>query len=544
MKETPNKKQSFIQGAAMLAATVAVVKIVGAIYKIPLYNILGDEGTAHFTIAYSIFSVLLTLSTAGLPVALSRMVAAANAKGRHMQVKRIFRVALAAFFVLGAIGTLIMLLFPQRLAAAMDNVEAARSILALSPAVVLVCLMSAYRGYTQGLSDMVPTSVSQIIEVLCKLVFGLSLAWLFLKKGYGLPTASAGAIIGVTIGELIGLLYCMFYKLKTDASASSPTPLPELTDSRRATLLQLAKIGIPIAVSSSVVNLIALADAKLILNRLQYAAGFTFDEAKVLFGVYSKVQTLFNFPSAFIVPLTISAIPAISVYLTKRENDKARGIAEASIKLTNLFAIPAGVGLAVLAYPIMNVLYPGSHATGPALLIWLGASSYFVCLMLSTNAVLQAYGFERFPIYTIIAGGAVKVALNWILVGNSQLAAKGAAIASLACYAVISAINLIVLRVRIKGGPRLARLFIKPLISSAFMGLAAVFVYKGVSVLALSAGLDTQSRLWMGVCMLAAIVIAVVVYFIAIVLTKAITADDLALVPKGSKISRFLRIKM
>jgi stage V sporulation protein B len=129
-------------------------------------------------------------------------------------------------------------------------------------------------------------------------------------------------------------------------------------------------------------------------------------------------------------------------------------------------------------------------------------------------------------------------------VGNPQLAAKGAAIASLACYAVISAINLIVLRVRIKGGPRLARLFIKPLISSAFMGLAAVFVYKGVSVLALSAGLDTQSRLWMGVCMLAAIVIAVVVYFIAIVLTKAITADDLALVPKGSKISRFLRIKM
>ena len=198
------RRQNFVTGAAILAAAVAATKVIGALYKIPLGNLLDKEGMAHFYVAYNIYNLLVILSTAGLPLALSRLVSQAHALGRVNQRRRVFRVALVLFFAIGAVCSGVMLLFPRQLAVLLHDSKAAPAILALSPSVLCVCLIAAIRGYTQGQGNMKPTAASQIIESLCKLLVGLSLAWLLLGRGYSSDIAAAGAMLGVSIGGAAG----------------------------------------------------------------------------------------------------------------------------------------------------------------------------------------------------------------------------------------------------------------------------------------------------------------------------------------------------
>lgn len=536
------KKQSFLQGAAILAATAAILKIMGAIYKIPLGNILGDEGFAHFTVAHNMYAVLLSLSSAGLPVALSRMIAASNATGNINQVKRIFSVGRAAFFILGMTATLLMALFPNQLARIIEDPEAAPSIQALAPSVVLVCLMSAYRGYTQGMSDMIPTSVSQVIEVFGKLLFGMILAWWFVSAGKGVVMGAAGAITGVTLGSLMALIYVVVYKRRFDRSYSSFKYATDIPLSRSQTFKKLVRIAVPIAIGSSVLSILALLDTMLTLNRLQEAAGFTSSEANKFYGVYSKVQTLFNFPSAFIVPVTISVIPAISSCIAVKDSSGARKLTETSLKLTCLLALPAGAGLSVLSYPIVNVLYPGSHSEGPILMAIMGIASFFVCLTLVTNAVMQAYGHERIPVYTMTMGGIIKIAATWILVSYPSIGVRGTAISTLLCYVVISIINIVFIVSKLPEKPRVAKIFIKPFAATLIMSAAAYLGYNFFSRL-LSGFLDPDGRILIALAMAAAILAAVIVYLIMIIVLRAITQEDLASVPKGDRIAKLLRIR-
>ena len=535
------KNQSYLHGAAILAATVAIIKVFGAVYKIAIGNIIGDAGYAHFTVAYSIFSVLLTLSTAGFPIAVSKLISEANALDRKRQIKRIFKVSTITFCVLGFIGTAIMLFFSKPLAASMGDIEAAPSILMLSPAIFFVCLMSAYRGYTQGHSDMKLTSVSQIIEVLCKVVFGILLSVLLLKNG--LPAASAGAIAGVTIGSVLASLYSAMYIKKMRRDQLRPTATPDRPNSYGRIFKNLVKIAVPVALGSSVLSIINLIDAKLIMNLLQDKANFSIDDATILFGVFGKVQTLFNLPSAFVVPLTISIIPAIAAFAAQRKDREAADAMQSSMKITTLLGLPAAVGLSVLAKPIMEVLYRGSAPEGVGLLGILGVSSYFACLMLITTAVLQAYGHERLPIITIVVGGIVKVVINLALVSNPRIGIFGAAIGTLSCDVLISVLNLMLIKGVVKRAPSYAKIFIKPILCSAIMGASAYLSYALFSKL--TTGLFGSGRVWVATAtaMVGAVVLAVIVYFVAIILTKTLTKEDVDLMPGGKKLAKILKIR-
>ncbi|MDR2360615.1 MAG: polysaccharide biosynthesis protein [Oscillospiraceae bacterium] len=520
------KKQSFLHGAAILTGTVALVKILGAVYKIPLGNMLGDEGFAHFSVAYSIYSLLLTISTAGLPVALSRLVAGADALGDKWLVRKTFTSARSAFLLLGGVSTAIMLIFAPQLADWMKDPEARYAIFALAPSVVMVCMMSAYRGYSQGVSDMMPTSVSQIIETVGKLVFGLALAWFLTKQGYGLPLASGGAIAGVTLGAALALLFIVIKVKSPRGNAASATDHTERHASR---LAELFKIGIPITIGASVLSILALADAKLILGRLQDVGGYSYAQAKTLYGIFSKVQTLFNIPSSFIVPLTISVIPAIAARLASNNPKGAASVTGTALKLTALLALPAGIGLSVLAAPIVNVVYPGSHMEGAGLLTILGIASFFTCVTLVTNAILQAYGKERIPVYTMICGGILKVSSTYFL--TPVLGIRGAAIGTIASFALISILNIFVLA--FKTGYRLNGSVVKLLLANAAMGGSAWLIYYAVMR---AAG---HQLIALG----AAIIVAVIVYAVLVIILKIITKEDLTFAPKGDKIARLLKIR-
>lgn len=533
------KKQNYLHGAAILAAGVVVMKILGAIYKIPIKNIIGDDGFALFMSAYSVYNVFLTLATAGLPVALSRMIAEASTEGRPMQARRTFSVAWWTFLVLGAACSLVMFLFPTEIAVMINNVEAAQSIWALSPAVLLVCLTSAYRGYCQGYDNMIPTTVGQVLEVLVKVIVGLVLVWWLMRSGMGKPIASAGAIFGVTAGGAAALIYMFIYKKRN--YKFKPSACPDSPDSRGAILKKLLKIGIPIALGSSVLTLINLLDSGLCMGRLQDAAGFTYSQAKTLYGIYGAEQTLFNLPAAIITPLTISVVPAIAACVVRREKAGAAKIAEDSLRIASVVAMPMGVGLSVLAFPITNVIYPGSHASGPELLSILGVASFFVCVAIMQNAILQAHGNEIYPIWSMLAGGLVKVAVNWFLVAEPSINIVGAPIGTLSSYIVMCLMNHLFLCKCLDKKPRPGRILLRPALSSAVMGVVAWGSYSLLSGL-LSGG-GELSRMRMALSMGAAIAAAVLVYFAAIVVTRAITAEDMKLIPKGEKLAKALKLR-
>ena len=541
-----NKNQNYLHGAAILTAGVVIMKILGALYKIPLGNILGDDGYGYFLTAYNIYNIFLTLATAGLPVALSRLISEANTLGRPMQARRTFNVAVVTFAAAGTVGTVIMYLLPAELAIAMNSPKSAQSIWALSPAVLLCCLLSAYRGYCQGHGNMTPTTVGQVLEVVVKVIVGFTLALVFTKQGKSLPICSAGATFGVTVGSLAALLYMFWYKnrnYKYGPVENPDTPSPVIQ-----ILGQLLRIGVPITLGASVMSLFTLIDNKLVLYQLQMSAGFTEQEAEVLWGVYGKAMTLYNLPAAFITPLTISVVPSIAACVASKRHIEGCEIGESSIRIGALICAPMGVGLAVLSTPIMKLVYPSAHASGGRLLLYMGIAAIFVCMALISNAVLQAHGNEKLPVISMIAGGAAKVALNWVLVGNPEINITGAPIGTICCYGVMCVLNYIFLCRCMERRPRLTRTLLRPLVSCAAMGAAAWGVFGLADMLlsgaiSFSAGRLSAEWLTTAISAVTAIGAAVVVYVVMIITLRAVTLEDMKLIPKGEKIARLLHIR-
>lgn len=543
------RKQNYMHGAAILTVGVIIMKVLGFFYKVPLGNILGDEGYSMFLGAYSIYNIFFTLATAGLPVALSRLVAEADAHGRVRQEEKTFRVALVTFAFIGVLFSLILFFFPEWLAASyLENPDAAMSIRAMAPAILLVCLVSAYRGYCQGNGNMIPTTVDEVLEVLFKVISGLILAALLLRAGKGLPVGSAGAILGVSIGSVISLGYMIWYKHRHYSALAAPYTAglvepdepgeEEKTDPSLKIVRDLLTIGVPIALGACIMAILNSIDSKLCMNRLQTAAHFSYFESKVLYGVYGKAQTFFNLPAAFITPLTISIVPAISAAFAKGDKESAARISEDSMRIAAVISLPMGVGLSVMSEPIMKGFYPGSHHAGPVLLAIMGAAAFFVCMLLMENAVLQASGKEKYTMITMIVGGLVKIAVNWVLVARRPINIYGAPIGTLASYIAMCAMNLLFMSASLEKAPRLGRILFKSVFCSAVMGLSAWAVY-GLALRVI----HLPGRLGMLLCMFLAMAAAVLVYLICVVATSAVTREDLELIPGGAKIATVLHMK-
>lgn len=545
MSNPAQKKNSFFGGAAILTVGIIIVKLIGALYKIPLGNILSEAAFSDFNTAYYIYSLLIVISTGGLPVALSKLVSEASALGRGNQVKKVFRVSLGAFCTLGLISMLIMLIFPRQLADLMNNSHSYYSIIALAPAVFFICPLSALRGYFQGNSRMTPTAVSQIIEALCKLVIGLALAAWMVSRGTEESICAAGAIVGVSVGCAVAAVYVALSYRKFQHTLPRYNDKPDSAGSILRTLLKLA---IPITLGASVMSLANLLDTSIIFGRLQNAAGFTEDQARVLKGVYDKALTLYNLPSAFMIPITASVIPAVSAARAVKDYKQGARISETSLRTTALFIFPAGVGLCVLSEPIIRLLYPTTDvALAASMLSVLGIASICVCFMLVCNSILQAHRMVTIPMVTTIIGCALKVATTYILTGIPSLNIRGGSISTLVCFGVIALLDLCIIKLVLPKTLSYIRAFLKPGLCAVVMGGAAWAVYGLLEKLLLRTGLFVENGTLTGMGNLlsvgATVAIAVVIYFALVILIRAISKDDLALMPKGDKIARLLRIR-
>lgn len=534
-----SKKQNFLHGAVILTAGLAVIKVLGAIYKIPIANILGREGYGMFLAAYNVYNVFYTASTAGVPVAMARLIAAADANGRPLQIRRYYRVGLMTFFTIGLLCSLVMFLFPTELAASIDHVSAAQSIWALSPAILMCCLIAIIRGFTQGHSNMIPTAVSQILEVLFKLVFGLAMVIMFTRMGKSTPLCCAAAISGVTMGSFIALLYLIWYKHQHYPEETISAERVDIPERYSTTLKNLLLVVVPISVASSVQSVINLIDTKQIMNLLQSSAGFTYEAASEMFGVYGEAQTLYNLPGTIISAISVSIVPTIAANFALNNLRAAKETSETGLRITAVMALPMAFGLCFLSDPIMNVIYWGEAEGGASILSLLGLAAFFLCMVVVMTGILQAGGKERLPLLAAVIGGAVKISVNTVLLSNPLININGAALSTLCCYIVMAALDFLFLKSCLGEYPNIIKIVARPLFSTLLMAVSAFGMYHLCGIL-----LDSDpGRVLMMIYLAASICVAVIVYFIMIIVTKSITAEDMSMIPKGDKIAKLLKIK-
>ena len=526
------KKQNFLQGTALLAMATAIVKVIGALYKIPLNAIIGEQGFGYFNTAYEIYNVLLMISTAGLPVAMSRMISQASSLDHYGQVRRIYTTARAIFLGLGIAGSLLMTLFCRQLAVFQNQPDAWAAIGCLGPCVLLICIMSTFRGFFQGQSNMLPTSISQVLEAITKLIVGMIAALVLIKTTKSIPLAAGGAILGVTASCLLSSVYLFRCFRKT----YSRLPVTgEEVSSFGATAKGLLIIAIPITIGSAGLQILTMLETKIYMGQL-LSHGNSQSAADTMRGIYGMTQTIFNMPCAFITPITISIIPAITAQLTLGNDLGAKQTEESAARITGLISMPCAFGLAVLAEPVTALLggYTGEKLVlATQLMTVLGISIMFNAVVLVTTAIMQAHGHAGRPVINMLIGGVLKLVAVYILTGNPDIGIVGTPIGTLLCYLSICFLNLISIKKLLPQAPSLIPNLLRPFLAAAIMGIltyAAWFALK-------AAGADSRLIL----CG-APICVGVLVYVVAAVKIKVVTREDCLLLPKGEKIANLLKL--
>ena len=565
MSNTP-KKQSFLHGATLLAAATVIVKIIGAVYKIPLQAILGKIGYSYFSSAYDIYTLLLLISTAGLPVAMSRMISQATSLGDHAQTRRVYNTSRAIFLAIGAVSTALMMFFCQALANSQEQPDAALAIFCLAPSAFFMSVISTYRGFFQGQGNMLPTSKSQVLEAVFKLAAGLAGAVIVLQLGGTISMAAAGAILGVTISCAVSVAYLFWVFHKTAQ--------PEVLEQKQPnfcgiTAKQLLSIAVPITIGAAGLQLLIVLETSLYMNQLvdlleegslrgelvdalraevlarAQTAGQVLTPAELnsqiaasMKGIYNFGQTIYNLPNSLITPITISVIPAITACLTLRDNQGVKATSESAARITGLLSLPCAVGLMVLAKPIMGLLggYTGVQLDFAAtLLCLLGISVFMRAVVLFTNSLMQASGHANIPVINMLSTGLIRMILVYVLTGNPGIGLIAVPILTALGNFATAVLNLICLNKVVPQKSAITRNLLRPLLPALLMGAAALACWQ---LILRVMGPDCSNIIQVGGPM----AVAAVVYVVSAAWLKSITKEDCLLLPKGDKIAKLLHL--
>ena len=427
MREGSGGRDHFLTGAFLLAASSALSRVLGATVRIPLARLMGDEGIGLYQMAYPIYSVMLALSTTGINIAVSKLVAEKVAQGRWRSASHVFLMALRMLIVLGLLGAVGLALAARPISQHLvKDPRAYLSILAVSPALFLVAVMASLRGLFQGLQDMTPTAWSQVVEQLVRVttMFALGVSLLPL----GLDKAAAGAVFGAVTGALAGLTYLVrrymgaSQELRRRARAAKDDP----AETGGEVLRQILKVAVPISLASIIMPLMQFIDLAIVPARLQ-ALGYSYQAATGLYGQLSGMAyPLIYVPTIWTAAMTVSLVPAVSEAQVKHPG-WVRSRVLLATRLNLLVNIPAAVGLAILATDISTMLYKEPAAGIP--LLWLTPGIVFLSTQMISGAVLQGLGRSDLPVRHLLTGGLVKMILTFALSG-SILGVRGAALAT------------------------------------------------------------------------------------------------------------------
>ncbi len=596
------KKQSVLNGAMMLMFAVMLVKVIGLLFKIPLTDMIGGVGRGYFNSAYEIYTPIFAISMAGLPVAVSRMVAENIALGNYREPRMIRKVSQRLYIIVGIVGTLILLVAAFPYAKFVANERTLPAVLAVAPSIFFCCFMSTYRGYYEGLRNMTPTAISQVVEALGKLFIGLLLAKLVITTGtsqyeagmlqsgnisavvFGTevtslaeansvitPWAAAGAVMGVTIGSVAAAVFLtVYYKVKGDGITrtqlvNSPKSAP--SDELAKTMI---KIAVPMVISALILNITNLVDTTTIQSRLTTAIendlttvlqmhSEAINEAvrlsrlnindpaeivKYLWGSYGMALDFRNLIPNLTLQLGISALPALAAAWAVKEKSGIKSTIEMVLRICMIIGLPAGFGMAALAEPLLTVIY-GRGLSSDAIpvvapiMVAYGIATALMAVSTPITNMLQAIGRTDIPVKSVVVGAVCKIVCNFILVGNPKINVYGAVVGTILFYVVIVACNLTSLLRIAKVKVNWGGILVKPFISALLCGITAFAAYGLLSKLFPA---DTsESILNMGtISTVVAVGLAVVVYAISLLLLKGITREDVSVLPKGEKIAKML----
>lgn len=586
MSEKSAKKQNVLNGAMILIVATALVKVIGAVYKIPLTGIIGSLGRGYFASAYNIYTPIYAISMAGLPVAVSTIVSRNAALGKYRDVKQVMKITFPLFLVLGLVGSGVLLVAAKPYVTSVGSPLAIYSVMAIAPSTLFCCIMSTYRGYYEGLNNMYPTAISQVIESLGKLVFGLAFSYGIVDYaekqiaatgavfGQTITTesdktivyamAAAAAILGVTLGTVLGAIYTILrHKFKKDGISKEMLINSPLAAPRRDIVKELVSIAGPAALSSLVLNVTNFIDTWMIQNRLKSvvatsydviydAYGSSIDAAGVakdtvhtfLYGAYDTTLDFRNLVPTIMMTLGVSAIPVISAAMAKKDMKNVNATVNTVFRTTMLIALPAGAGFFALSEPILSLLYNGTEnqsgiAVAAPVLALYGLMMPILTLSSPLTNILQAIGRADVPAKSLALGCVFKIGLNYILIGIPSINIKGAVFGTAFFYLLCIFYNYIVLKKETGVKIELKTVIVKPLISAVLCGASAWGVYRLLGS-ALTFG-DMSGRLnGQSLACLISICVAVVVYAISVLLMKTLVKDDILMLPKGEKIAEIL----
>ena len=487
-----------INGTFLLTIANLVGKVFGAIYRIPLSNMLGTNGIGLYQIAFPLYSFFLTFLTGGISVVLSKNIANLRAKDDVVGVYKQFKMGFNTSVVLGLLVTIVLLLFAYPLSVLQGNSNAYLGYLALSIGFIFACLLGVYRGYYQGYNNMAPTAISQIIEQATKLVFGLILAFLLLK--WSVTLGVCGALLGVSISEIITFVYFVVRHKKN----KSHTVKVNKNEYRL-----FVKEFFPISCSYGILPLSSLIDSFLIINLLTLA-DFTSLEATSIYGIETgMILPLINIPNVLITALAIATVPKISYKIAqnKQINNEIKKI----VKVVTIFIIPSMVGMFFFAEQIISIIYPTLNLTYKNLAINLLKLSvfemFFICFVSITNSVLQSMGMAKKALFSTLFGVLIKIILEIILVKMPQINIMGLVIAGFIGYFLISTINVMQIKRKTQFSINFSTI-ICPIFSSFIMG-GFILIYK------------YAFKNNMGIVpLLIGVIISVVIYFFMLVVLK------------------------
>lgn len=527
------KGESFMQGVMALMFSQVLIKILGLVYKWYLTNRegFGDEGNAIYSAGFSIYALLLTISSTGVPNAVARLVSQHTAKGDYRGAHRVFKIALGTFAIVGLIGTLLLFFGAHYIANVWLAIpEAELTLVALSPAIFFVAIICVFRGYFNGRENMKATANSQTIEQLFKTIFTVLVVEIVaICSGVNTNLMAAGANLATTLATVGSFFYLyIFYKMRReDLSKEIVSSQNYETKSIWKTVKNILSVSVPMSLSSILTSINRNIDSFTVKRGLQ--TFLTEGDALKQYGILSgKVDTLVSLPLSFNIAFATALVPAITTAKTKGDMKTATKRVSFSLLVTMLIGLPCMIGMMIFAQPILNLLFP--NAPEGAFIFQISALTIiFTVLEQTVNGALQGLGKIMIPAIALTIGVAVKFILNLVLVPIPEIGAAGAAFATVACHVIAFFIGFNVLRANMKLDLTFSKFIMKPLLATIMMGICSYAVYF------LMGGIESGK-----IATIISILIAIVVYTIAVLVLKIFTKEEIFMIPYGQKLYKIL----
>lgn len=532
-KTIKQKGASFMKNVLILMFAQVSVKLLGLIYRLVITNAegFGNTGLGYYSTGYQIYSLLLALSSIGIPSVVSKMVSERIAIGDNKGAQRVFKISMTFFVSLGLAFSLLLFFAAEPIATLVFNVPDVKYVMqVLAPAIVFVSASAVFRGYFAGQNDMKPTSASQILEQFFNCV--LSITFVYALIGKEPYIMAAGGNLSSTLAIILTFFYLILYYKRRKLKVNKKQVSPERNKTNKQLLKTILAMSIPITISSviSVVN--PIIDSSTVSRCIQTAFASIITGGKEaleayamnMTGILAKMDTLVGLPVAINVAFSTALTPAIAAAIAKKDYKTASKRLSFSLFASLIIVLPCAAGFIALAQPILNLIYPTASDGAPILMLY-SISMIFIALSQTINGGLYGLNKTKTPAIALAVGALIKFILNIVLISNPNIGIIGAGISSIVCQIVAFTICFTSLRKSIKLNLNFKDNIIKPIISALTMGVLVYLIDAGLSKV-INANIAT----------IIAILCGVLIYVVMILLTKSLKKEDILMIPFGSKV--------